>query len=291
MYVAILMAAMLVTLLGVAGLLATRVSFRSATGAGQTIAARYYAESAIDLALLTISSDKNWVNNFAKDTWTAEQPIGEGTYTWKIKPVDGAAVTDKVARLYGKGLAGDAVRIYSVVVQEDEGADSNLLANPGMEAGVANWTGLGTCDLEPNADQPHSGSACMQVTNRVDVWDGPRQDITAQLDETKTYDMEAWVMMQNGAENVWIGVWARTEFGWYRLDAGTVNAGTEWTKITGTLTPSWSGTLEQAYWKLETASTNQDFMVDDTYFAEQTGPVDLTLVPVPGTWRRELVTP
>jgi hypothetical protein len=78
-----------------------------------------------------------------------------------------------------------------------------------------------------------------------------------------------------------------TGSGTQNFDGGNSLVGASWTKVTKTITPSWSGTLTAATATIVTVGMGaSDFRIDDTVLTEQTsGP---TLLIIPGTWRREL---
>ena len=64
--------------------------------------------------------------------------------------------------------------------------------------------------------------------------------------------------------------------------------GNIWTRISGTLTPTWTGTLVEARWRVFSyplGSTNP-FNVDDAVMSVAIDPAELTLVP--GSWRRDV---
>lgn len=296
MYVTVLLTAVLVALISVSGLLAARVQLQSSGTLTDVVAARFYAESAIELALLAIRTDPNWRSTLTNDNWTAAQPIGGGTYRWKVvDEEDGDLQTNPsgAVRLYGAGMTGTAVRTCSVLIHVEDGKTAhNLLENPGLEGGLTGWTGLGQCDLEIDTKEPHGGDACMLVKDRDDeATSGPHQDIKDKISSGVTYQMAAWVRVKDFGEIVWLRVWMRTDWGWQCIDAGAAWVEGEWVQVTGSFTPVWSGPLHKAWWKLETQWSEQDFWVDDAVLVEDSAASDTEIIPMPGTWRRDIVVP
>ncbi len=57
--------------------------------------------------------------------------------------------------------------------------------------------------------------------------------------------------------------------------------------MSGTLTPNWTGTLKSAYWHVAQTKGTTNFGFDDVLLIEGSGPGETSLMPVPGTWRRE----
>jgi type II secretory pathway component PulK len=84
MYVAVLLTAMIVAVIGISALTITRVELRSAEGAKDTIEARFYAQSALEIGSHLINGDRNWRTAYSSGVWVAEQSIGTGTYAWKL---------------------------------------------------------------------------------------------------------------------------------------------------------------------------------------------------------------
>jgi hypothetical protein len=286
MYIAVLLIATIVSVIGISALTVTRLQLRSAEGASDVTAACLYAQSAIEMGLFTVNDDADWRSVYSNDDWLPERSIGDGVYTLKlVDEVNGSLTADPNAavRLYGWGMAGDAVRIYSVLL-EVRGVP-NLLRNPGIESGTTYWVDMGDCDLEADEGEFHGGAACLHVQNRDDEWAGPRQDIADQLTEGVMYETEVWVRMKDFSETAWLGIWYRTEYGWVSdyFSSGTV--GTGWTLLSGQFTAGWSGTLSQAYWKVDTQWSSQEFMIDDAVL-HAAGDGSAGIVPVAGTWRR-----
>ena len=109
MYVAVLMIATVVLVLGFSGLYATRIQLRAAAKRTMWSRPAFYAQSAIELALLAINNDSSWRSTHTHDTWVNEQPIGDGAYSWKlVDESKGNLTIDSTSpvRLYGRGLAG-----------------------------------------------------------------------------------------------------------------------------------------------------------------------------------------
>jgi hypothetical protein len=183
------------------------------------------------------------------------------------------------------------VRIYSVLVQPESATalPANLIDNGDMESGLIPWLAMGDCDLEWDGSQAHTGAACLWVKNRVDYLAGARQDITAEITNGATYSVSVWAKTKDSPENVWVALWVLTEYGWRRFDAASETVGNTWTEVAGKFTPSWSGTLQQAYFKVETEWSIQEFKIDDAVMIEEqnadSGP---PLRFVRGSMRREV---
>ena len=287
MYVAVLMTATIVAIIGMSALTATRIQLRSAEGGNDVTAAGFCAQSAIESGFFAVRNDAGWRTGYTSDSWVPEQTLGAGAFTWKLvdeQNGDLAADTEARVHLYGMGVAGNAVRIYSVLLEPAYLDQSNWLSNPGFESGTTDWTDGGDCDLEIKTDEPYSGTGYLRVKNRDTSLAGPRQLISGQLENGEPYDTEVWVKMKDFTEGVVLVLWLRTDLGWTKLGSGSTPADKIWTYVSWSFTPTWSGTLYEAYWKVETAWSDQEFDIDDAVL--QRARVDSNMLVVPGTWRR-----
>jgi hypothetical protein len=290
MYLAVLMTAMIVAIIGLSALAATRVQSRAAESGNDIAAARFAAQSAIEMGMLTLNNTPTWRTTYTHDVWIPERGLGDGTYTWKLVDERNLSLTkDTTApvRLCGRGVVGDAVRTESVLLQTGFPDPTNLLGNPGFERGVKDWTDPSDCDLALDTATPHGGLASLWVKNRADDYAGPLQEITDDITEGVTYEVAVWVKMRSFSENAWLSVRYRTEYGWSTDYFAVQSVGTGWALVTGEFTTSWPGTLQTAYWKIETYWSSQDFMIDDVV-VRKAGAVPPAALPIVGTWRREV---
>jgi len=292
MYVAVLMTAIVVTVIGISGLAVTRIQLRSTDGASQVTAACFYAQSAVEMGLHLVNADPDWRTTYTNDTWTTPQPIGLGAYTWKlVDEQDGDLANDatQLVRLYGMGIVGDAVRIYSVLIYEEDPAASNVLSNPGMENVTSDWKQYDCTVASYTLDQ-HSGAKSLEVKNRLDYWAGPYQDVSDKIEIGTTYEVSGWMKMSFGSSPgrivMWVGAqwpWEGFNGQWLVGDTTWVND-SEWTKVAAELTPTWDGTLNAAFMKIGTSSGSTRFYTDDAVM-RVAGTSHRVLV-VSGSWQR-----
>lgn len=116
-YLMVLGAAVIVTILGLSALTAVRIQRRSADGLGDFAEARRYAQSAIELGLLAIHDDPDWRENQLNGNWITDKAIGRGTYSLDgIDPLDGDLADDSSDPLVltGSGNVGGACCKLSV---------------------------------------------------------------------------------------------------------------------------------------------------------------------------------
>ncbi|HPC21661.1 MAG: carbohydrate binding domain-containing protein [Phycisphaerae bacterium] len=293
-YLAALGVAMLVTLIGLSGVLATRVGWRNAALTAAALQADTAAQSLMDVVLYRLTHDLYWRSHYQNDTWTAFEICGDGvTGSFKlVDELDGdlANNASQPARLYCRATVGEAMRMYSIVFTAVPPQTNNLLNNPGMESGAANWKG-DRCTLAVAKDTSHSGGASLKATARDDHYAGPAQTVSGFLASGQSYEVEAWVKTDTGTADAKLVLYCNGLLSLSTYYAGgttTVNAGS-WTRLSATLTPSWSGTLLDAYLKINTTSGTVSFYVDDVIMRKAGTGRDAELTPMPGTFRREVL--
>ena len=156
----------------------------------------------------------------------------------------------------------------------------NLLTNGNMEGGTTGWSVFGAGSLSAPTSPVHGGTRSLLHTGRTAAWNGPRQVATSLLTNGSGYTTSVWVRMQSGSMSakVTLQLTANGNTSYITLaPAKTVNS-TNWTQLTGTATVSWSGTLSNANFYVETTSGTNSFYIDDASLSTGgTGPT-----PTPG---------
>ncbi|MET8387922.1 family 43 glycosylhydrolase [Streptosporangium canum] len=143
----------------------------------------------------------------------------------------------------------------------------NLLTNGTMEDGTAGWTSSGGA-LSSATDVTHGGSRSLLNSGRTAAWQGPHQNVTAQLTNGKSYTTSVWGRSQSGTPSAkaTLALTANGTTNYLQLTpAGVVNAN-GWTRLTGTTTVSWTGTLTNASFYVETAAGTDGLYIDDASF-------------------------
>ncbi|TKK86853.1 carbohydrate-binding protein [Herbidospora galbida] len=143
----------------------------------------------------------------------------------------------------------------------------NLLTNGAMEDGTTGWTSSGGT-ISSATNVAHAGSRSLLNSGRTASWQGPHQNVTAQLTNGSTYTTSVWVRSQSGTPSAkaTLTLTANGTTSYLQLTpAQTVNAN-GWTQLTGTATVSWTGTLTNASFYVETAAGTDGLYVDDASF-------------------------
>ncbi len=287
--------ALIVTVIGLSAVGATRVRNREAALAADADKARFYAQSYIDLMIFRLRAAPTWRTTHLSNVWSTNAALAEATVAYKlVDEQDGllAGNDTQPVRLYAKATVGQAVRLYSVLLQPTTEAAANLLDNPGIESGVTPWAGSG-CSVSQVSSPNHSGSRALRASSRGSSSAGPYQDVTGEIRSGQTYYTSAWVnpgglLLPSVTVQLHIN---STGQGDRYFDIGALSLlSLGWCNPSGTVTPSWTGTLNYARWEV-TVSNSADFELDDVVLGRGTTPPSSStvLVPVAGTWRQEVL--
>lgn len=293
-YAVVLAMAVLVSLIGLSAVAVGRINLRTVAAGGDAASAELLALSAVEHAVTIINSDPNWRTTYFNDIEIAPVQLGSGTFTWKLVDEIDASLSSggmQPVRVFGYGRVGDARRAFSVAVVP---CGPNRLLNPGTEQGLTAWqpagsgTGLESHSFATSGKEPKSGTYYISVKGRSDRFCGPQQDVTTSVVSGRRYYLEAWARMTSLSEVPWF-VLVVQRAGYpddiFRVQAQS--AGLAWTKMSGALYPTWTGTADKVYWRMETASSNQEFHVDDAKLIESTSPDPMGLDTA--TWRQDPV--
>ena len=286
-YVLVLGASMLVTVIGISTLTLSRIQTRIAAAELPAVKAQRAAQSLLEVALLRIANDPSWRSAHTNNIWTADEIIADAVGAYKfVDELDGDLVNDPThpVRLYAKATVGAAVRLCSVELAPAE--TSNLLTNPGFEDGTTDWLSVG-CTLLTSGG-PHTGAGCVFLQGRAEKNAGTGQSVMSVIENGKSYYVEAWAKVEQpgGTEKITITFKINgSASALQRFVTSFTLVGDSWTKVSGTLTPTWAGTLTEARWRISSQPDggNEDFLVDDTVMILS----EITMMPVPGSWRDE----
>ena len=135
-YITVLGAAMLVTIIGLSVMLAQQVQNRTATGANDFTEARLGARSALEAGMYIIYADPFWRTHYGNGAWFSDLSLGGGKCSLEASdPVDGDVRTgssDPVV-LTGTGVKGQAR--YRMQVKIETGQTLGVCLEVSMHAG------------------------------------------------------------------------------------------------------------------------------------------------------------
>lgn len=289
-YALTLLTSMFVMIIGMSALAAARIHSRQARDEVAVIEAGFAAKSYIEVVMYRLASDPGWRFQYAPNTWSTEEQLQDTYLSFKLNDeLDGTLFDDPLdpARLTARARVRGAVRMWSVDLNFRQ--TTNMLRNADMEAGLNNWTGdgpVGTCTLMSGSVLPHGGVTYIETFARSGLYAGPHQDVTSLIRNGETYYTEVWIRGQQSSNDHRVGLILNTSDGFVGEYFELSWSGFDWEEGTGTLTPTWTGTLLSAHWKVDTRSGSSDFAIDDAYLAA--GQFRYGIEVAPGSWRREV---
>jgi hypothetical protein len=121
-------AAMIVALLGLAGLMSLRIQRRVVENTVDTAEARVAAQAAVEVGLMRIDGDENWRTNYPDGVWISNETVGACTFTLEgHDPLDGDLADDDTEDLVltGIGVKGAARQKMQVrLIQQIRGVEA-----------------------------------------------------------------------------------------------------------------------------------------------------------------------
>ncbi len=107
-YLLVLGVSMIVLVIGLSGLLVSRIEQRSASAVSDMTQARLHALAAIEMGMFLIEADPNWRETFKAGVLPTDMPLGNGTLTLQAAdPVDGDLTNNTVDPVLFTGIGID----------------------------------------------------------------------------------------------------------------------------------------------------------------------------------------
>ena len=141
----------------------------------------------------------------------------------------------------------------------------NLFSNPGFESGTTGWSGNSSAVFTSSTAKFHSGSRSAYLTNRTATWNGIVQSVAGVLQNTNTYYVSAWVLIDNATNQYVKLTLQKTDasgLSYTPIASCTGNSNT-WTQMTGNFTLNVTGTLTNLTIYIEGPDANVSFYADD----------------------------
>jgi len=181
---------------------------------------------------------------------------------------------DTLMREYNGGAAapvaqnvhGFRINYHEKTLTGPPGSGANQLTNPGTESGTTGWEALnsGGSDLESHSDAPYAGEKYIWVKNRNTADDGIAQDVSSYLENDTEYYLGIWVKTTDLVEAARVGLRIDSSDQGTQEFAFSETVGTNWSHVSGTVTPTWTGTLNSAKFFVNTAlGSTQEFKIDE----------------------------
>jgi len=137
MYVAVLGSTMVITVIGMSALMLARVERSSVVGTADLSAARFYAQSAIEMGQHKIRQDSNWRQTYPSGVWEADRTIGSGKYTLEgIDPIDNDLGNSAAEPLLLRGTGFEGQSRYKLQVTMTAKSSALTCLQVAMHAGT-----------------------------------------------------------------------------------------------------------------------------------------------------------
>lgn len=143
-----------------------------------------------------------------------------------------------------------------------------LLSNTGFEAGLDGWKRNGEGNLLW-FNSGHTGAKSCLHQNRTAANAGPYQIVTTALNAQGKgyYQASAWLYQASGAAiNARIELGVKDAGGWIWTNFPTSVPHDSWTQLSATVNLTWSGTVTEAWFVVNTVSSTTQIYVDDCSF-------------------------
>jgi glucuronoarabinoxylan endo-1,4-beta-xylanase len=147
----------------------------------------------------------------------------------------------------------------------------NLLNNPGFETGsTEGWNSFGPATIAAVNDQAQEGKYSAFVSKRAAAWQGIAQGMLSRMKVGKTYEVSAWVRLENKASDTVNLTFKRTDKGGDHYDWGATGTvtNTGWTKISGQYTVTANGDLTTLDLYAEGPAPEVNFYIDNVSVQE-----------------------
>jgi len=128
-YIAVLGTSLIVSLLALSAIGMQRTQRRAYHGSFDVVEARQYAQAALRMALLRMESDPDWRYNLPNGAWSADVPIGTGSYSIEATDPSDNDLRDAANEpvvLTGTGKKGQAVQKVSITLSPESRPLSSL---------------------------------------------------------------------------------------------------------------------------------------------------------------------
>jgi len=139
----------------------------------------------------------------------------------------------------------------------------SIVTNPDFE-GSDGWGSRG-CTFTYTTAQKHSGSQSGLATGRTATWQGIRQPLLGKMENGKTYQISAWVRLENAiSDKIIVSIEQKDDKDTvYHNVASTYANDSNWVQISGSFTLNVTGTLSVLDIYFEGPAVDINFYVDD----------------------------
>jgi len=146
----------------------------------------------------------------------------------------------------------------------------NLVANPGFENGLDNWSAKGGTAIALDSLEPRDGSFSVRITDRSATWNGIEQNLLPVLeDSTTTYSVSCWVKLKNASSAFFkLTIQVDDDNGKTWRNVNNIIS-SSWTFVSGSITINVVGTMTVALIYAEGPEPGVEFYLDDVSVVKQ----------------------
>jgi hypothetical protein len=300
-YIAVLVAVLVVTLIGLAGLQSARLDRRAASANEDAVRARFAARSYSEIIFQRLQSDTTWRSVYLNNTWSIAEAIDGASAKFKVVDDADSDLTDDSSesfRIQTQATYGGATRGMSMSVQPPSagsgGSGVEKFQNGNMETFTVatspptGWYQWPSGPGEASTTSSHGGARNARVYNRTAVTSSLSQDLpVTALRKGATYDIKGWAKFGTLAGTLKVGLVVTDSTGTTtKFMYPIITISSIWNDISGSVTPTWNGTLTGARFSIESAAGTGDIRGDDLSITERSGSGTLSVVS--GSLRRDL---
>ena len=151
-YLLVLSVTVMLVAIGVTAVTVGRIDLKSLRLEEDQAEARLFAQSVIEVIRLELERDEAWRKTYTSGEWTAYRKVGQTAYRFKLVDEQDGLLADNetdAARLYVQANAGDASRIYSVILRDGKTLSEAFTTRDSRDDAAENdTTGLNLTNLD-----------------------------------------------------------------------------------------------------------------------------------------------
>jgi hypothetical protein len=184
--------------------------------------------------------------------------INTGTSTWpRAMPNNTSGSSSYAFSTYN--TSGTTINASSIPTGNTE-----LINNPAFDSNASGWTTYGGCVALRTTFYSNSSPASLWIADLDNVNAGPAQDVTANMITGNTYAVSTRLFSYGSSCNARLQLVVQSSGnGTQTFNTSWVSCSTNnWRTVSGTITPTWTGTLISAQLRINT-DDNHWFFVDD----------------------------
>jgi len=204
-YIAVLGVTTLVTVIGVSGILLADVQRQTSAARLDSAAARFEAQSALEVALSRVAATSDWPAKYPSGAWSGVEGLGGAEWAFMLEYDQAGADAGQVVDVTFNAIAARerAARVYAIDAQAAGGVRVvEPIVNGAFDTDVSGWSVTGGTLLY-SGSRFHTGPGGAAVTARPSPLAGPAADVLPAMIQGATYRFEAWIALAGDVSDRW----------------------------------------------------------------------------------------